>query len=223
MTYAELRKVADEHAENWGYITASQKPDWAELVNRAYKDFTWATDALRGPEITFPTVIGQAEYNAKTLAADTRDWKSFLDVLYNGQQLLSSDEAVIRREDPLWLTRTSSTPLYVWSPRANILRLYPKPDAVQTVTVYGIRGPALLSADADEPVVPTQYHEAIALRAAYLHCRKFAKTEEALKVLDRRDAEYQVYVQKFTTDHGEESGVDGWRVVAPIRAERVTI
>lgn len=220
MNFLELRERADKHAELWGFLNSSQTPNWSVLVNQAYKDLCWRTEVIRGPEANFTTVVNQAEYNLP--GAATQPWKDVLDCYYNNTPLIAANENQLRRINPRFVVATSGTPTHYWLPRPNVIRLYPVPNAVQQVVVYGIRAPAALVNDADVPAVPEPYHEAIALYAAYLHCRAFARGE-ARQTLSDRLAEYNAFVEGLKLEQLQNSGMDAYRMIMTPPSERVEV
>lgn len=222
MTYIELRELAEELCRIWGYNNSPNKPNWGKLVNQGYRDLAWDADAIKGPSYTFTTTANQAEYVlTSVVSGNARDWKTLLDVLHDGNKVEFTDEAVVRRDYPTWLTAASSKPRVCWMPRSNVLRFHPKPDTSSvTVTIYGIQAPVELSLDGDTPVIPVRYHEAIAVRAAYLQAKKYAKGD-ATDVLFKRLEEYNNYLKLLKNDLGADSGMDGYRVVLPVEPERV--
>lgn len=246
MNFVELRELADELCEIWGYSNTLRAPDWYKLVNAGYKDICIETDIIRGPEIMFQTVAHQREYviggpdsvsyflttpgaenQSSTIWPDlkgtlnTQDIKSFLDVMTTtGGRIYPQDEALIRRTDPMWLWAGNGQPSKIWSPRPNVVALHTVPDAVYTIMLYCVMGPPLLSTDNDIPKFWDAYHHAIAIRAAYLHARKYAKGE-AREILAARDSEYQEIVSKIKQLQMEDSGMDATRYVEAPEPERI--
>ena len=71
----------------------------------------------------------------------------------------------------------------------HVLRLWPAPDtAGVTLTVYGVRTPAALSAGSDTPLVPDVHHEAIAQRAAWFVMEPWVRGAELQTLQARIDA-----------------------------------
>lgn len=180
MTFAELQDECEDHLRLWGFLNTSPTPDSGKLVNRAYKEMVWEAESHKTTYSTV-TVLDQAEYTLPT-----PEFKTILDVIYNGdKRLYPINESNLRQEDPQWLIRDSSTPVYYWLTGNKTLRLYPPPDTADvTLEIYGTRAPADLIADTDVPDLPYVYHEYIALGAAYKHVRKFAKGDSRDKMND---------------------------------------
>jgi hypothetical protein len=203
VTFVELREEAQDLSEVWGYSNAPRAPDWFSLINQAYKDYCWATECVRGPYVDVATVSGTSEYTLTT-----PDWKIVNDVYYNGAALKRINEESLRRVNTDWLYAANGTPTGFWMPRKNVLRVYPPPNAVQTLRIWGVRGPTALSADADTPSIPDTYHSALPLRAAWLHARKYAKSPEQITSLGLRKQEYEEVVASHREDVLRQFGLD---------------
>ena len=183
-------------AELEGYANAARKPVWFDLVNDAYREFVWHTECFSEEE-TFVTVADQAEY-----AIATPYFKLITDVIYNGttgKELIKTSASEIRRGDPMWLSRVSAVPSYYMIVGPNRLRLHDKPDEADiTITVYGLRAPALLEEDDDYPLIPAVYHEALAERAYAKAAKRWARGEARQAFIDR-ESEYLDWLGKCKT------------------------
>lgn len=224
MNYVELREQADELAEIWGYSNSQRPPDWYKLVNQAYIDLTWEAEAIKGPRQSFSSVIDTPEYDlSSVITGSTRNWKAVLEVTYDGTRIWPVDEAVVRRDDADWLTAASGASRFYWMPRPNILRLYPTPSAVKTVYVYGVWEPVQLSADTDTPVIPLAFHEAIPVRAAYLHAKKYAKSDTQKSDLAQKVTEFNSYLERLKKVVLAGTAIHGSRRTQPIEPDRVSL
>lgn len=215
MNFGALKARAAFLAMQNKWDKAAPQPDWAALVQRGLVD--WATDTeYNEEESTFPTVANQASYTLSTPY-----WITIKEVIYNSNTPL--DKSSAQQEwsvDPLWTQRTATTApsrFIVTSP--NVIRLVDKPSA-GSIDVYirGTRVPAALSADTDSPLFLDTWHEAIALRAAVLHCRPWVTGEEDVARIERYSAQYKGMVLECKVSlSGERYGQLERRVRRPAR------
>lgn len=221
-TFTELQDMAADYAEVWGFANTKRPPVWATLVNEAYSEICFEAELIRGPSVTFPTVDNQPEYDLLAVAGDYGGaWKSVQDVYYNGTYIGPIDEALLRRQDPTWLTTTKGTPVGWMMPRPNTLRLFPAPDSVVNVEVWGIRAPEKLALGTDVPVFSAIYHNAIAIRAAWLHANRFAKGDDHYKMLAQKDAMYREILNKLKANQMEHTSLGTGRRVWTMESDRI--
>lgn len=186
MTFAQLKARAAVLAKLEGWSEVSPSPDWASLTNRAYEMWSWDSECLIGSE-TLTSAPNTAEYSL------TNSYKNLLDVTFGASGLFRSVEEFERNLSPTWRTQTAATPLRWVLSGFNKLTLIPPPNSAATITVRGASLPPALAAETDIPQVPSLYHEAIALKAAYLHGMVYAQGE-SMGRLDRMDAIYKADV-----------------------------
>lgn len=227
MTYSELQSLAQELAEIWGYSETQTPPHWPHLVNFAYNEIVWHTES-RKERFTFPSAANTAIYvlNSGILTpAYTQDVKRVIDVYYGNGLLRPVDEGVLRRDVPLYHLTPAGLPTAWYVVGPNRIRLYPTPATSNVVvTIYCVVCPPLLVQANDVPTyIPEVHHQAIAVRAAYLHARKYAKGE-ALTQLTLLDTEYQEHVRAIRQLLESEYGnLMNYRAHIPIASERVQI
>lgn len=216
MTFDQLRRLLDEKIQIWGFTNAGVQPNLSDLVNEAYNYLCWQTELVHGPAQTFNSVVDQAEYQLP----GTVKWKSVLDCIFDTIPIFTVNEHSLRRRQPGYLLSVSNTPRHYWLPRPNTIRLFPPPNTVKAVTVYGIMEVSPLVADTDEPIVPYAYQQAIALYAAYLHINKYAKGE-ARQRLGELLQEYQALEDGLKEEQAERVGMDAYLMRNAPAAERV--
>jgi len=106
-----------------------------------------------------------------------------------------SDEQREYAMNRIWIAAPSSVPTRYWMSKPNTIRLMAPPNDVYAMTYRGCREAAALSASTDTPGLPNTYHEAIALRAAVLHCQPFMSTPEQKGKLDEYRSIYSGLVK----------------------------
>ncbi len=193
MQFTEICQRAAFLAKQAGWGEALPAPDWKALVNRGLQDFSWDTE-FNEEEATITSVINQALY-AIDIGAAPRLFKSMRVVAYRTQtttpqDLPLSSESDEYASDPLWWQRTPGQPVRFLLPGSNQIRLHPAPaTAGDTVTIRGTREAAPMTTDTDVPAFPATWHEALALRAAVLHCEPWVAGDDVAKV--------QLYRQQY--------------------------
>lgn len=192
MNFGQLKARAAILCKLDGYTEVSPAPDWAALVNRALYLFSWNAEYQMG-NYSFVTVLGQAEYTLPTPS----DWIRVTDVAYNSTTPLElTDETLLRRENELWHVAANSTPSRYYISNPNTIRLYPPPSAAGvTVSIRGIRTDAALVNETDTPNCPEPFQEGIALLAAWLHAKSYARGEAAAVV-----ANYHAEAMAYASD-----------------------
>ncbi len=175
--FVSLRQRASYLAMQSGWDGVNPQPDWFALVNQALGDFSWDTE-YNQEELTITSVANQASY-----LLPTPYFKTIKDVAYNTLLLAKSSEADERKIDPLWVIRPAGTPARYLIPGPNVLRIIDIPSTSgDTIDVRGTRfAPALVN-DTDAPGFPDTWHEAVALRAAVLHCEPFVSGDGVTKL-----------------------------------------
>lgn len=160
MQFSTMYGEVEEYVPDATLSTAKAK----ELVNRAYLELAMS---FQFRELDFEddisTVSGQ---NFQTLPGGARDIISVYD---------EDDKFMLRPETIEWYEGRDNSddatgvPEYyvIWQTK---MLFWPTPDVVHTLRVRYRKLPDELSADADEPVYPEEWHEVIVLMAASKAC-----------------------------------------------------
>lgn len=186
MQFSEICERAAFLAKQAGWDGALPLPDWKALVNRGLQDFSWDTEFLE-EEATLTSVVNQAVYTVDS-STPPRPFKSIRAVAYATQtasplDLPLSSECDEAATDPLWWQRAAGSPARFLIPGANQIRIVPAPaNGGDTITIRGTREALPMSADTDSPAFPATWHEALALRAAVLHCEAWVQGEGGAKL-----------------------------------------
>ena len=186
MQFTDICQRAAFLAKQAGWGEALPAPDWRALVNRGLQDFSWDTE-FNEEEATITSVINQATYTIDASPAP-RAYKSIRAVAYGTQtstprDLPLSSESDEYSSDPLWWQRSTGTPVRYLLPQTNQIRIVPAPaTAGDTITMRGTREAAPMTTDTDAPAFPATWHEALALRAAVLHCEAWVTGDDVAKV-----------------------------------------
>lgn len=69
--------------------------------------------------------------------------------------------------DPDDVTRHPANAPTYWYKYGTTIKVFPKPDAAYTVTLYYYKEPTALSADADIPEIPSEFEEILVVGASY--------------------------------------------------------
>ena len=196
MTYTELQTRAALLAAYEGWADTPTAPDWAALINQAYEDFAYETEAFTD-EVTVNTAAGTASY---TLLASGKSVKSVKGVWYDTASLKLPLEEISERAlfdiDPRWRYGTSGVPSYYFVQNFDTIWLHPAPNAIKVVLVRGIVDPTALSQGSDVPGFPSFFHEALVLRAVWIHAKIYA-TGPGRERLGDFLSEYNAYVDRF--------------------------
>lgn len=151
---------------------------WDQHINAAYFEFlaksdfpmeVQFSDVTYTPGARFRDLPGGA-FRVLQVFDATREVK--LDPLYGWG-----------RELKLYADRETGDPRYYRVVGPN-LYLFPQPDTTRTVEVYYYGDPTPLVADADVPVIPERYHEALvvgALMASYEDDQNFESADKLLR------------------------------------------
>lgn len=170
MTLLEIEtELAQETNKNASSLDSTTKARFLAAINRHYRRVASlpGLQHLRDTTTTFPSVIGQAEYQIGSVAKINRIWDTA-----NRRYLEPMSMAQYRQLSPEAVTDTTGTPMFwVWesysgssTPKFD-LYLYPTPDAVLTYTADITSVLTPLSADADVPIIPTDFHDLLFLGA----------------------------------------------------------
>jgi hypothetical protein len=170
MTLLEIEtELARETNNNASSLDATTKARFAAAINRYYRRVASlpGLQHLRDTTTTFPSVAGQAEYQIGSVAKINRIWDTA-----NRRYLEPMTMAQYRQLSPEAITDTQGTPMFwVWegysgssTPKYD-LYLYPTPDGVLTYTADITSVLTALTADADVPILPVDFHDLLFLGA----------------------------------------------------------
>jgi hypothetical protein len=182
MTFDELIERASQIAELGGYTDTANPPDWARLVNLAYKRFCWEADAVWSEDATIDSEANIGEYDIPA-----PEYKLVTDVSFGTVKLERGSVSQARMWHNEWRTHTAATPRLYWMAQSQVLRVWPTPTTADvTISIYGVRAPVSMEAGDDLPVaVPEVYHEDIAGLAYALHARRMARGAELAESVER--------------------------------------
>ena len=211
MNFAALKVRAALLSQFGGWSNVDPAPDYGALVNAGLRQV--CRDLRHYQEsATFASVINQAEY---TLATPT-----FIEIMEVWRSTTTRldfwTQVDLETQDYGWLMRTAGTPSYYLLPRPNRIRLYPKPSAVATYTVYGLREEPTLSADGDECYVPLHEQEAIAIYASIQVGKLYTTGEENYR-LKMYQAEYEQYISQYKALYADQRAPFGVSYPSTVR------
>jgi hypothetical protein len=192
MNFTELQARALLLASFEGYTDVEPAPDWAALVNEAWRQFSFDADVLIETVILISTV-GVCDYEVPRA-------KQILDVTLAGLALTRSDESYERFLDTNWKTTVGSPRRWVKTGMAS-LAVVPVPDVNAPILVRAHVLGLDMALPTDQPGVvngvgvpiPAALHEAVALRAATLQMRPFVVQSGSAR-MDDYEARYQAFV-----------------------------
>ena len=204
MDFLELRDTLKDLVKVGGFADSDPPPDLARYINEAYREVASETE-YNFEDTTVTTVSGTAEY-ALTTAGDLRDWTRVTNVLYGTDKnpLRLTSELEETTLDNKWPQGDAGTPSRYFLSKPNYIRLCPKPDEAVTVYIHGCRNPAELSADSDVPTLPTRYHEAISLRAAWNYLRRVATGDEYSRAKNYLDESREKMAEFQSEKHAQQ-------------------
>lgn len=169
MTLLEIEtELARELNKNAATLNSDVKARFLAAINRHYRRLASlpGLQHLRDTTTTFPSVAGQAKYQIANVAKINRIWDSanrrYLNPMSMAQYRTLEQDAVDNQGTPLfWIwgsysgTSSPTYDLYLWQ----------TPSAVLTYTcdITSVLTP--LSADADVPILPTDFHDLLFLGA----------------------------------------------------------
>lgn len=110
------------------------------------------------------------------------------------------------------LLRGASGRPKVWDVYGDNLRLAPAPDAVYGLTHAYIKGEIALAADADVPLLPEVWHQAVVEQATYLAQRRWGNLDEAGSAL----AAYNAILDQMRPNASAYTGTTGGGQVPPL-------
>jgi hypothetical protein len=168
MTLLEIEtELARETNKDASTLNTTTKARFLAAINRHYRRLASlpGLQHLRDTTTTFPSVAGQALYQISSVAKINRIWDTA-----NRRYLEPMSMAQYRQLSPEAITDNQGTPTFwIWrgqtggaSPTYD-LYLYQTPDAILTYTADITSVLTALSADADVPILPTDFHDLLFL------------------------------------------------------------
>ena len=207
MTLLEIEtELARETNKNASSLDTTSKARFLAAINRHYRRLASlpGLQHLRDTTTTFPSVAGQAEYQIASVAKIKRIWDTT-----NRRYLVPMSMAQYRELSPEAITDNQGTPeFWIWesmsgssSPKFD-LYLYRTPSAVVTYTCDITSVLTLLSADADVPILPLDFHDLLFLGALEDEYRHLDDTRLSVVQQARRDREKQFTYWMHESDAG---------------------
>jgi len=208
MTFAELQARAALLASFDGWLSANPLPSWPDLVNEAWRRFSWEGELTTGT-VTATAVSGQSSYPLAPFM------KRVLDVVVGGVGLFRSRPEYERFLSPAWRTK-SGTPLRFAQESTSAVSLIPAPTTGAAITVFGVVEALDMVDDTDEPgvvsgvgdAIPSNLHEAVALKAAILQGQVAMQGESSAR-MQSYEAEYAGFVSRALAANGRLEDTDG--------------
>lgn len=187
MTRSELRTLVLQWLDdvNGEYFTSTIVNTWLENAQReVQKLLLMSGDNYYVKVVETSTVASQADY---ALPTDFFDLNR-LELVVSGTGT-SEDRRIIY---PVTLNQQGLLGNALGTPEAYAIKksrftLFPTPDSVKTLRLYYSPTALAMSADGDEPDVPEQYHELVAILAAY---NGFIKDDRSPANLELKKQEY---------------------------------
>ena len=203
MTLLEIEtELARETNANATTLNTTTKARFLAAINRHYRRLASlpGLQHLRDTSTTFPSVAGQAEYQIGSVAKINRIWDTV-----NRRYLNPMSMAQYRQLSPEAITDNQGTPLFwVWesysgsSTQKFDLYLYQTPASIITYTADVTSVLTALSADADVPILPTDFHDLLFLGALVDEYRHL--DDSRLTVVERaareREAQFKYWMHE---------------------------
>ena len=170
MDFQDLYEDAQSYlADRADYLTADAKAD----VNRAYKKICNAFKfyEIDATDTSIATVDGTSSYTTPSGVREIITMKITGDTEY---LILPMEMGWYERQDTS--DDNKGVPEY-FIRHGSLLYLWPTPDDAYDIRIQYRTMPADMSADADEPVIPEEWHEAIAFSAASVACFRFGMAQ----------------------------------------------
>lgn len=207
MTLLEIEtELARETNKNASSLDSTTKARFLAAINRHYRRLVSlpGLQHLRDTTTTFPSVAGQAEYQLGSVAKIKRIWDTT-----NRRELQPMSMAQYRQLSPEAITDNTGTPsFWVWegysgsSTQKFDLYLYPTPDSVITYTADITSVLTLLSADADVPILPADFHDLLYLGPLEDEYRHMDDARLSVVAQQRREREKQFTYWMHESDAG---------------------
>lgn len=163
------------------------------LLNRGQRDFANLTRFLKD-EYQFDSMVGQREYDFKTLFPNLIDLNHEGGVFFDGKLITEKSQARKNRDDGAWRDAGSGTPQEYHFKENKFFALHPIPNEVKTVTLNAIVWPNELFDFAEEPFNGHHAYEDYHWAPVYYALRELMKSDE--KQSDKYDKLYMREVAK---------------------------
>lgn len=170
MTLLDIEtELARETGKVASTLDTTVKARFLAAINRHYRRLASlpGLQHLRDTTTTFPSVAGQAQYQIASVAKIKRIWDTT-----NRRYLHPMSMDQYRRISPEAIADNQGTPTFwIWESGSGSatpafdLYLYQTPSAVITYTADIVSVLTLLSADADVPILPLDFHDLLFLGA----------------------------------------------------------
>ncbi len=203
MTLLEIQtELARETNNDASSLNATTKARFLAAINRHYRRIASfaGLQHLRDTTTTFPTVVNQAEYQIGSVAKINRIWDTA-----NRRLLLPMTLAQYRQMSPEAITDNTGTPLFwIWegysgssTPKFD-LYLWPTPNAVLTMSIDLTSVLTALSADADVPILPVDFHDLLFLGPLVDEYRHLddSRLMVAQRQLDDREKQFKYWMHE---------------------------
>ena len=215
MTLLEIEtELARETGKNATTLDTTVKARFLASINRHYRRLASlpGLQHLRDTVTTFPTVINQAEYQIASVAKIKRIWDAA-----NRRLLQPMSMAQYRQISPEAITANTGLPLFwIWesycgslTPKFDLF-LYPTPDSVITMSADVTSVLTALSADADVPILPVDFHDLLFLGALEDEYRHLDDSRVSIAKSQYSEREKQFKYGMHETDAGSTSLASGW-------------
>lgn len=143
------------------------QPLMDQRVNEGVTDYLLET-GCKVISATLTETSGQGDYTLDTAILQVKGWYWSSGTDYRRPQRVSVDE-LLRLRVAAQATTTGSTPAaYYALAGSNLLMVYPTPSAADTITVYYVPRPVVLTTGANTPdEIPAEFHPAVEFYALW--------------------------------------------------------
>lgn len=201
MVRSELRTLVNGWLDDpdAGYFTATTVNAWLNNAQReAQKQLVQVGENYYLKRTETPTIASQADYVLPSSFYKLHR----IEVIISGTGT-SEDR---QRLAPITLNSQNYTTNSLGTPECYVLlkdrvTLFPTPDSVKTLRLYYSYSIADMTSDTDSPDVPVEYHEYIAIMAAF---NGFIKDDRVPSQLKEKADEYKVLMKQSATDRKQD-------------------
>jgi hypothetical protein len=199
-------ELARETSKNATTLDTTTKARFLAAINRHYRRVASfpGLQHLRDTTTTFPSVAGQAEYQIGSVAKIKRIWDAT-----NRRLLQPMSMAEYRSISPEAITDNQGTPdFWIWESYSGTttpkfdLYLYQTPSAIVTYTADVTSVLTALSADADIPILPVDFHDLLFLGALVDEYRHMDDSRVNVALAQQKERENQFKYWMHETDAG---------------------
>lgn len=222
MTLLEIEtELARETNKDASSLNATTKARFLAAINRHYRRLASlpGLQHLRDTTTTFPSVVGQAEYQIASVAKINRIWDTA-----NRRYLAPMTMAQYRQLSPEAITDNQGTPTFwIWesysgssTPKFD-LYLYQTPSAVITYTADITSVLTALSADADVPILPVDFHDLLFLGPLVDEYRHLddSRLTVAQSAYREREAQFKYWMHESASGSTAIGSHVGWSSLGP--------